>query len=88
MESADAADADLLIVITTRRTGYTERIMPEHFDQLDLDYLSVEEASEYGRHITCQRLVDDAPHRDLVLSRFDTATKDPAMEVHSAGSVP
>lgn len=80
MESADAADADMLIVITTRRTGYTERIMPEHFDQLDLDYLSVEEASEYGRYITCQRFVDDAPHRDLVLSRFDTAAKDPAME--------
>jgi hypothetical protein len=52
----------------------------DYFDQLDLDYLTVEEATDYGRHITDQRLDDDASHRDLVLSRFESATKDPTME--------
>ncbi|WP_457160424.1 NACHT domain-containing protein [Mycobacteroides abscessus] len=80
LERADATDADLLLVVTTRRTGYTERMLPQHFDQIDLDYLTVEEAIEYGRYVTNQRLVDDAPHRDLVLARFENATKDPAME--------
>ncbi|WP_293003312.1 hypothetical protein, partial [Mycobacterium sp.] len=80
LEHADAVDADLLIIITTRRTGYTERIHPEHFDQLDLDYLTLEEAAEYGHHITNQRLDDEAPHRELVLARLDTAIANPAME--------
>ncbi|MEA2769263.1 MAG: hypothetical protein QOD93_2225 [Acetobacteraceae bacterium] len=80
VESADAGDADLLMIITTRRTGYTERFMPNHFDQIDLDYLSIEEATDYGRHITQQRLNDEAPQRDLVLSRFAAAAKDQFME--------
>lgn len=43
VETADTQDADLFVVVTTRPTGYTERIMPEHFDQIDLDYLTLNE---------------------------------------------
>jgi hypothetical protein len=38
VEKADASDADLLIIATTRPTGYTERLLPQHFEQIDLDY--------------------------------------------------
>ena len=60
VELADAIDADLLIVITTRPSGYNERILPEHSDQIDLDYLDAAEATAYGHHITNERFHDDS----------------------------
>lgn len=73
VDMADRWDADLLIVVTTRPTGYTERLLPEHFAQVDLDYLRHEEAVHYGRHVTSQRLHDDPDFRDQVLARFERA---------------
>lgn len=80
VESADEVDADLFIVITTRPTGYTERLLPEHFAQVDLDYLTANEAVEYGRHITAQRLHDDASQCKRLLSRFEKAASDASTE--------
>lgn len=79
-EHLDAADADALLVVTTRPTGYTERLLPEHFDQLDLDYLNPAEAAEYGRHITRQRFIDDASYGAEVLSRFESALANASAE--------
>lgn len=80
LEWADTVDADLLMIITTRRTGYTEQILPNHFDQIDLADFTTSEAVDYARHITDQRLNDDAAHRNHVLSRFDDAVTNPAIE--------
>lgn len=80
LDWADANDSDLLMVITTRRTGYTEQLLPEQFKQIDLDDFTIEEAVRYAHHITSQRLRDDAPHRERVLDRFDQAIKNPAIE--------
>ncbi|GAB88167.1 NACHT domain-containing protein [Gordonia rhizosphera] len=80
LEWADTVDADLLMIITTRRTGYTEQILPEHFDQIDLADFTTAEAIQYARHITAQRLNDDAAHRTHVLARFDDAVTNPAIE--------
>ncbi|MGH8546031.1 MAG: NACHT domain-containing protein, partial [Gammaproteobacteria bacterium] len=80
VESADQVDADLFIIITTRPTGYTERLLPEHFAQVDLDYLTTKEAVEYGRHITAQRLHDDASQCKRLLSRFEQAASDASTE--------
>ncbi|WP_341258140.1 hypothetical protein [Gordonia malaquae] len=80
LDWADANDSDLLMVITTRRTGYTERLFPEHFEQIDLDDFTVDEAVHYAQHITSQRLSDDALHCELVLDRFSQAIKNPAIE--------
>jgi hypothetical protein len=78
-EMADEADADLLIVVTTRPTGYTERIAPEHFAQFDLRYLDLKAAERYGRLVTARRLADDPDRRDQVLARFDRHLADPSM---------
>lgn len=80
LEWADSVDADLLMIITTRRTGYTERILPEHFDQIDLANFTTTEAIAYAQHITERRLHDDVAHRTHVLTRFDEAAANPAIE--------
>ena len=79
VEEADRVDADLLVVLTTRPTGYTERVAPGHFTQFDLRYLDGESALEYGRLVTSRRLDDDLDRRDQVLARFDKNAADPAM---------
>ncbi|MAS03480.1 MAG: hypothetical protein WCZ29_07935 [Mycolicibacterium vanbaalenii] len=79
-EHLDAADADVLLVVTTRPTGYTERLLPEHFDQLDLDYFDPTEAADYGRHITTQRFYDDPSFGAQVLSRFESALSNASAE--------
>jgi hypothetical protein len=79
VEEADQVDADLLIVVTTRPTGYTERIAPGHFIQFDLRYFDGESAVEYGRLVTSRRLADDLDRRDLVLERFEKQATEPPM---------
>lgn len=73
---ADELDADVFIIVTTRPTGYTERLLPEHFDQVDLAYLTVNEATDYGRFVAEKRFAKDEPeYRQNILSKFDRATK-------------
>jgi hypothetical protein len=79
VEDADEEDADLLVVLTTRPTGYTERISPGHFSQFDLKYLDSETAARYGKLVTSRRLADDPDRRDRVLARFGKQLADPAM---------
>ena len=79
VEEADHIDADLLVVVTTRPTGYTERIAPRHFTQFDLRYFDGESAVEYGRLVTTLRLADDLDRRDLVLERFEQQATEPTM---------
>jgi hypothetical protein len=79
IEEADRQDADLFVVLTTRPTGYTERVAPGHFTQFDLRYLDGGSAVEYGRLVTSLRLADDLDRRDQVLARFEKHATDPAM---------
>ena len=80
VEKADAVDADLLVVVTTRPTGYTERLMPEHFEQIDLDYLTRKEAEAYGQFVIQQRHRTDLERRGLVTDAFKTALTNPSTE--------
>ena len=80
VEDADSADADLFVITTTRPTGYTERLLPEHFAQIDLDYLTKSEAIAYGQHVTTQRLHEDLEQSERILSRFTKAASDPSTE--------
>lgn len=80
VEHLDAADADVMVVITTRPTGYTERLLPEQFEQLDLDYFEPAEAEHYGRHIIAQRFDDDPSFGSDVLSRFESAVLNASAE--------
>lgn len=79
VERADRDDADLLVVVTTRPTGYTERLMPTHFQQLDLTYLQEQEAVDYGRLVTERRLSDDLDRRDQLVASFEKHAKQPTM---------
>jgi hypothetical protein len=77
---ADDADADLFIVITTRPTGYTERqrLLPEHFDQIDLAEFTQAEAASYGEFITAQRLsLDEPEYRNAILAKLAAAMEKP-----------
>ncbi|TMS50907.1 NACHT domain-containing NTPase [Mycobacterium sp. DBP42] len=77
---ADDADADLFIVITTRPTGYTERqrLLPEHFDQIDLAEFTRAEAAVYGEFVTAQRLSSDEPeYRNTILAKLAAAIEKP-----------
>lgn len=78
VEEADRDDADLLVIVTTRPTGYTERILPSRFMQFDLDYLDAQTAIRYGGHITALRLEDDPDRRRQVTQRFERHSKEPA----------
>jgi hypothetical protein len=75
IQRADLEDWDLLAVITTRPTGYTERFMPDDFQQIDLTYLEHDEALEYAKRVTQLRLADDQQHADLVLAHFREAAR-------------
>lgn len=79
VEDAERDDADLLVVVTTRPTGYTERLMPTHFQQLDLAYLEAAEAAAYGRLVTMRRLSDDLDRRDQLVRSFEKQITVPAM---------
>jgi len=70
VEQLDRADADSLVVITTRPTGYTEKILPEQFVQVDLSLLSSTEALAYGRLVTERRLAEEPDRRDQVITKL------------------
>lgn len=80
VERADAEDADLFVIVTTRPTGYSERIMPEHFEQIDLDYFTPTEAMAYGHHVAAQRYRIDPERRETVLAAFKAAVLNPSAE--------
>jgi len=79
VEEAERDNADLLVIVTTRPTGYTEQLMPTHFQQFDLAYLDGIEAVEYGRLVTMRRLSDDLDRRDQLIRSFEKQVGVPAM---------
>ncbi|MEV8183393.1 hypothetical protein [Specibacter sp. NPDC078692] len=75
VEKADQLNADLLVVVTTRPTGYTERVAPKHFRQVDLGYLELSKALEYGTRAIQRRLSSDYERQDSVLANFGKAVR-------------
>ncbi|GAT01601.1 NACHT domain-containing protein [Mycolicibacterium fortuitum] len=74
VRDADDNDADLFVIVTTRPTGYTERLLPEYFDQVDLSDFTQVEAAAYAKHITSLRLNDDeAEYRNAIMAKLDKA---------------
>jgi hypothetical protein len=73
----------LFIVITTRPTGYTERqrLLAEHFDQIDLAEFTRAEAAVYGEYVTAQRLSSDEPeYRNAILTKLAAAIEKPSVQ--------
>lgn len=76
VRQADREGWDLFTIMTTRPTGYTERFMPDDFQQIDLANLEPSAALAYAEHVTRLRLADDRHHADELLSRFREAARD------------
>ncbi|WP_433458321.1 NACHT domain-containing protein [Micromonospora sp. CA-248212] len=77
LTTAEDLDADLLVVITTRPTGYDERFAPDRYQHLYLQRLSAREAAEFSLQITNKRFVNDDEMRVKVADRMAEASRDP-----------
>jgi hypothetical protein len=74
---AEDRNADLLVVVTTRPTGYDERLPTETFRHLFLQRLPAETAAAFSRQITDKRFPDDDEMRLKVAERMLEASRDP-----------
>lgn len=74
---AEDLDADLLVVVTTRPTGYDERFDSTRFAHLQLQNLPPSEAAAFAKQVTSKRFVGDDEMRDLVVERIASAADDP-----------
>jgi hypothetical protein len=77
----DEQNADVLIVVTTRPSGYDNDLDPKHFDRLDLDYLRISEALRYGELVTINRLRSDQTRAEQVVKALRTAAIDPTLRL-------
>lgn len=80
VDEAEAQDLDCLVLLTTRPVGYTENISPTHFEQIDMDYMSLQEASRYGELVSTVRLHEDPERLELLIRRFRTAVADESLK--------
>lgn len=76
---AEGADCDLLVVLTTRPTGYFEDMDPTLFEQVQLGPLRVDQALGYGELTTRARLNNDLDRIETVLSRLRQAAENESM---------
>jgi len=74
---AEDVDADLLLVLTTRPTGYDERLPAASFEHLNLRPLPPAESAEFADRLTAKRFDDDPEMRTEVASRMAKAAADP-----------
>ncbi|MGX1810886.1 NACHT domain-containing protein [Nocardia sp. NPDC055321] len=79
VSEADGDNCDLLVVLTTRPTGYVENIAPAHFERLDLARLEIDEAVRYGQHVTRVRLKDDEEKIERIDKQLVRAAADDAL---------
>ncbi|MFE2540995.1 NACHT domain-containing protein [Actinacidiphila glaucinigra] len=77
LTTAEDHDADLLIVVTTRPTGYDERFPSDRFEHLDLQRLPAEAAAAFAQQITDKRFTNDDEMRFKVAARMGDAAHDP-----------
>ncbi|MBQ1010295.1 hypothetical protein KBX53_04925 [Micromonospora sp. M51] len=80
VNTAEADNCDVLVVLTTRPVGYTENIAPAHFERIDLDFLELPEAVRYGKLATKVRLRTDLDRIERVLTRLYKAAEDEALQ--------
>ncbi|MFJ1708544.1 NACHT domain-containing protein [Kitasatospora sp. NPDC088346] len=77
LTTAEDRDADLLVVVTTRPTGYDERFSADTFRHLFLQRLPADHAAAFARQITDKRFTNDDEMRSKVGGRMVDASRDP-----------
>ncbi len=80
VDDAESDDYDLLAVVTTRPTGYTDDLSGSVFDRIDLDDLPLAAALEYGRRVTQVRIPDDSARRDGVMALLKAASQEESLQ--------
>lgn len=73
LTDCSVSNADVLLVATTRPQGYRGELSDFGLQQLDLQYLSTEEALQYGQLLAAERNSDDQIALDRVVERLQEA---------------
>ncbi|WP_218018210.1 NACHT domain-containing protein, partial [Nocardia shimofusensis] len=79
VSEAEGDNCDLLVVVTTRPTGYVENIAPTQFERIDLARLDIDEALRYGIHTTKVRLKDDDEKIERIAKQLRRAADDESL---------
>ncbi|KYH45440.1 hypothetical protein [Branchiibius sp. NY16-3462-2] len=74
--TAETENWDVLLVVTTRPTGYTGELPETSFERVDLTDLPVQDALQYGRVVTALRIPDDDERRERIVSSLERAAED------------
>jgi len=78
IEEGEAANADLMVVLTTRSLGYNDEMSDKLFKRIDLDYLKPEEALAYADRVVGAMLSGDRKRQKQVMTAIKSAAKNPA----------
>lgn len=73
---AESNDCDMLVVVTTRPTGYRDEMPPSMFERINLADLTLDDALRYGRLVTGVRVADDTERRDGIITLLESAARD------------
>jgi hypothetical protein len=73
----DDLGADVLMVVTTRPTGYDERLPDDRFEHLHLQQLPPEDSGKFAQRLTAKRFEGDDDMRSEVAARMRAAAADP-----------
>jgi hypothetical protein len=77
---AENDDADMLVVVTTRPTGYQDELSPAMFERLDLSNLAIDDALRYGRLVAGVRVPNDEIRRSAVIDLLEEAAADDTLQ--------
>lgn len=72
----DDRGADVLMVVTTRPTGYDERLPEDRFEHLHLQQLPAADSAELADRLSAKRFEDDVSMRAEVAARMRNAAGD------------
>ncbi|MGW5049799.1 NACHT domain-containing protein [Actinokineospora sp. NPDC004072] len=74
---AAQAEADLLVVATTRPQGYRGELSPAYYRQLTLRPMEADRSLDYAEHLAQLQFADDPEMHELIVQRLRTAAAEP-----------
>ncbi|SOC52910.1 hypothetical protein SAMN05660748_4237 [Blastococcus aggregatus] len=77
---AESKDCDLLVMVTTRPTGYADEMNPTIFERINLTDLTIDDALQYGRLVTRVRVPNDETRRNGIIALLEEAARQEALK--------
>ncbi len=74
---AAQAEADLLVIATTRPQGYRGELNPAYYQQLTLQPMQAGRSLDYAEHLAQLQYTDDPEMHELLVRRLRTAAAEP-----------